>query len=227
MEKTAENIAQVRAELAAACKKCGREAESVRLIAVAKFVDTARILVARQNGITDFGENRAQELHQKLNFYELQDCICHYIGQLQSNKVKYVCGNVLYIHSVDRLTLAEEISKRALRLGIVQKVLLQVNIGDEVQKGGVPAAQIRSLLDKVAMLPALSVCGLMGIAPMGTPGESRIYYRALRRLLDALQTEYAELALTECSMGMSGDFAVAIEEGATCVRVGTRIFGNR
>lgn len=221
------NIEKIYREISDACKRNGRNPESVRLIAAAKFMSPERIAMANRCGIMDFGENRAQELNEKLNFYKLNGCICHYIGQLQSNKVKYVCGNVAYIHSVDRLSLAGEIARQASRLGIEQKVLLQINIGDELQKGGVAMAQVRTLLDKVSALPAISVCGIMGIPPAGKAGESRKYFRTLRGTLDALQTEYAELPLTECSMGMSKDFALAIEEGATMVRVGTRIFGER
>ena len=222
-----DNIQRVREEISAACKKSGRATSDVRLIAATKFVDCERILAALHGGITDIGENRAQELTEKLNFYKLHGCCCHYIGQLQSNKVKYVCGNVDYIHSVDRLPLAREISNRATRMGIVQKLLLQVNIACEPQKGGVSPTAARTLLDDVAKLTGVSVCGLMSVPPIGTAQESRTYFAALRVLLASLQAEYPQLPLIECSMGMSDDFAVAIEEGATMVRVGTRIFGER
>lgn len=227
MNNIPENVAHVRDRIADACAAAGRSVDAVRLIAVTKFVDTARIGEAIASGVHDIGENRAQELTEKLTFFKQSFCSVHFIGQLQTNKIKYVCGIVELIHSVDRISLAEQLQQRAAALDIRQNVLLQVNVGDERQKGGISGDAAMDLLGRMAEMPNLSVCGFMCVPP-AVPGEqARPYFCALRELLERAQMEYPSLPLNELSMGMTHDFEAAILEGATMVRVGTGIFGRR
>ena len=223
MSTIVENLQQVRERMEAACAAAGRSADAVRLIAVTKFVDVARIEEAVAAGVREVGENRAQELTEKLTFFEQHGCDVHFIGQLQTNKIKYVCGAVKLIHSVDRLPL----QRRAASLGLVQDVLLQVNVGDEAQKGGAAVDALLPLLESVAQLPNLCVRGLMCVPPALPPEQARAYFASLRELLFTAHNRFPELPLTELSMGMTHDFEAAILEGATMVRIGTGIFGAR
>ena len=227
-EAIAARLADVRARMARAGAAAGRGAEDVRLIAVTKFVEQARIAPALAAGVTDVGENRAQELTEKLTFFEQHGCTVHFIGQLQTNKIKYVCGAAARIHSVDRLPLAQQLQRRAAALGVVQDVLLQVNIGAEAQKGGVAADEALRLLDEAAVMDHLRVRGFMCVPPALPEADAvRPYFAALRGLLERAGAVHPELPLTELSMGMTHDFEAAICEGATMVRVGTGIFGPR
>jgi len=227
MSTVQENLEIVRENIAAACARAGRSESDVLLVAVSKYVDTDRIAEALDAGVTDVGENHAQEVREKLTFFEQRGCGVHFIGQLQSNKIKYVCGRVKLIHSVDRLSLAEQISQRAERMGIVQELLLQVNIGAELQKGGAAKDETLMLLDAVRNLPGVSVRGLMCVPPAVGEAQVRPYFAQLHELLAAAKSAHPDLPLTELSMGMSHDYAAAIEEGATIVRVGSAIFGAR
>ena len=227
MSGIVENVAAVRAGIAAACEKAGRDPSDVLLLGVTKYVDTERIGEALDAGITAVGENHAQELREKLTFFEQRKCDVHFIGQLQTNKIKYVCGSARLIHSVDRLPLAEQISARAARLGITQEILLQVNIGAESQKGGISRDETLSLLESVAALPALCIEGLMCVPPAMEEERVRPYFAAMRELLFAAKNAFPELPLSTLSMGMSHDYRTAVEEGATIVRVGSAIFGAR
>lgn len=222
-----ENVLEIRDRMARACAAAGRDEHSARLIAVTKFVGTARIAEALGTGLRDVGENRAQELTEKLTFFEQHGCDVHFIGQLQTNKIKYVCGIACLIHSVDRLSLAEQIQHRAAALGIVQDVLMQVNVGAEVQKGGIATDAALSLLERMAQMPNLRVRGLMCVPPALPEEQARPYFSSLRELLVRAQAMYPTLPLTELSMGMTHDFEAAIREGATMVRIGTGIFGAR
>ena len=227
MSTIVENLQQVRERMEAACAAAGRSADAVRLIAVTKFVDVARIEEAVAAGVREVGENRAQELTEKLTFFEQHGCDVHFIGQLQTNKIKYVCGAVKLIHSVDRLPLAQQLQRRAASLGLVQDVLLQVNVGDEAQKGGAAVDALLPLLESVAQLPNLCVRGLMCVPPALPPEQARAYFASLRELLFTAHNRFPELPLTELSMGMTHDFEAAILVGATMVRIGTGIFGAR
>ena len=227
MSSIAENVYRVRERIANACARAGRDTESVRLIAVTKFVDTARIADAVEAGITETGENRAQDFSQKLTFFKQNGCTPHFIGQLQTNKIKYVCGEAALIHSVDRLPLAESLSDRAQKLGITQDILIQVNIGAESQKGGVDVSAALELLGRVEELPGLKCRGLMCVPPVSEGDAVRPYFAAMRELLGRARTAYPSMELTELSMGMTHDYEQAILEGATMVRVGTGIFGPR
>ena len=222
-----EQVASVRARMADACDRAGRAPNDVRLLAVTKYVDTDRILSAVRAGITEVGENHAQEFKEKLTFFEQCGVRPHFIGQLQSNKVKYICGRAATVQSVDRMSLAEPLNRYALSHGAVQDVLIQINIGDEAQKGGLPAAELDPFLDRLAELSALRVCGLMCVPPALTGEQVRPYFRQMRLLFEAMQQKHRTLPLSVLSMGMSHDFETAIEEGATMVRVGSAIFGSR
>ena len=223
----AEKVAVVRDRMAEACLQAGRPVSSVRLIAVTKYVEETRIAEAIASGVREVGENHAQELTQKLTFFKLNGVTPHFIGQLQTNKIKYVCGKVALVHSVDRLPLALQLEKRAAGLGIVQDILLQVNIGAENQKGGMETGMLMDLIGGVSAFPHLCIRGLMCVPPNVDPAEARRYFARMRQLLSDAQSAYPALSLEELSMGMSADYPEAILEGATMVRVGSGIFGAR
>ena len=222
-----ENIASVRESIENSCVRAGRDPRDVLLLAVSKYMSTERIAEAVAAGQTAFGENHAQEIREKLTFFKQHLCQVHFIGQLQTNKIKYVCGETDLIHSVDRFSLAEQISRRAAAKGCVQDILIQVNIGNEPQKGGVDADSLLQLVEASASLEALRVRGLMCVPPDCGHDEVRGYFRKMRSLFEKTAAAFPELPIDVLSMGMSHDYDVAIEEGATIVRVGTAIFGPR
>ncbi|MSN25453.1 MAG: YggS family pyridoxal phosphate-dependent enzyme [Geobacter sp.] len=222
------NLADIRQRIRTAAEKAGREPSSVRLVAVSKTRPAADIVEAFQAGQTVFGENYIQELAAKLD--QLQEAVeWHVIGNLQSNKVKYIAGRVALIHSVDRLSLAEEISRQWGKLGKICDVLIQVNISGESSKSGTTEEGALQLVRECAQLPNIRVKGLMTMPPFfDDPEAARPYFAELFRLsrtIDAAGIPAVEMR--ELSMGMSGDFEAAIQEGATLVRVGTAIFGER
>jgi len=224
----ADNFARIRARIDAACAHCGRDPQNVKLVAVSKTKPAADIAAALRAGQTLFGESYVQEFVAKHE--ELPAALCwHFIGGLQSNKVKYLAGKVAMIHSVDRLSLAEEIDRQWAKLGEKIDVLLQVNVGDESSKAGVAPEALEELVRSVATLPSLRIRGLMALPPYAEdPEATRPWFRLLRERaarIDALRIPGVSMA--ELSMGMSHDFEVAIEEGATLVRVGTALFGER
>ena len=223
----AENIARIREEMALAAARAGRNAEEIKLIVVSKYQSTERMLEAVEAGIGEFGENHAQELNEKKTFFELHGCKVHFIGQLQTNKIKYVCGFADLIESVDRKTLASQLDQKAEVRGIVQDILIQVNIGAEEQKGGVTDGDLDCFADSFAQYPHLRLRGLMCVPPALEAEDARPYFRRMRRLYELLQNRLDAKTFDTLSMGMSHDFAVAIEEGATQIRVGTRVFGAR
>jgi len=228
MQEIAANLAAIRERIDAACRRCGREPSSVRLIAVSKKKPAELIEAAARAGQSLFGENYVQELVGKLDEVALP-VEWHYIGALQSNKVKYLAGRVAMIHSVDRLSLAEEISRQWQKHGEVAELLVQFNLGEEASKSGASEAEALELVRSIAALPALQVRGLMILPPfLDDPEQVRPFFRQLRELRDAINAaNLPGVKLSELSMGMSHDFEVAIEEGATLVRVGTAIFGER
>ncbi|HTI53025.1 MAG TPA: YggS family pyridoxal phosphate-dependent enzyme [Verrucomicrobiae bacterium] len=214
------NLGRVQEAVARACARAGRSPDHVLLIAVSKTMDVERVRLAIAAGVAALGENRVQEAKEKIEALG-RAVPWHLIGSLQTNKAKDAARLFDWIHSVDRLELAQELSRRAHGGERTLDVLLQVNLGDEPQKGGVAPAELKRLHDMVVGLPGLKVRGLMAIPPATErPEQARPYFRRLRELRD-------ELGLEHCSMGMSADFEVAIEEGATMVRVGTAIFGAR
>ncbi len=223
----AENIAEVRANMAAACQKAGRPESDVKLIAVTKYVEPERIAEAFACGLKTVGENHAQEVRDKLTFYKQYGAELHFIGQLQSNKVKYIIGSARLIQSADREKLLLDIDRQAEKLDLVQGVLLQVNIGDEEQKGGAAVKDVPYLLELACGLRHLKVEGLMCVPPDVDAEAARPYFARLYELREKLRPLFPEQPLNELSMGMSHDYPQAILEGATMVRVGTAIFGRR
>ena len=223
-----ENLAEIRQRIRTAAEAAGRDPSSVRLVAVSKTRPAADIIEAYRAGQTDFGENYIQELTGKLE-HVADPVEWHVIGHLQSNKVKYIAGRVALIHSVDRLSLAEEISRQWGRLGKICDVLIQVNISGESTKSGTTEEGAPQLVKNCALLPNIKVQGLMTMPPyFDDPEAARPCFAELRRLSDLIEAAgIPGVEMRELSMGMSGDFEAAIQEGATLVRVGTAIFGER
>ena len=225
----AENLKSIRERIEKAANRAGRNPEEVKLLAVTKEVDAERIIEAARCGVDTFGENYAQELRDKHDVVEKslgKKIKWHFIGRLQRNKVKYVLDKAELIHSLDSLSAAEEISKRAEKLGIKALVLLEVNIGEEEAKGGIRPEQVEGFMAELGRFPHIAVEGLMTMPPFFDNAEmARPYFKQLRQLRDKLQARFPDLR--ELSMGMTGDFEIAIEEGATIVRIGTAIFGPR
>jgi len=224
----AENLAVVKERIAQAARKSGREPESVRLVAVSKTVPAERIEVSGIEGCV-LGENKVQEARDKIEALGTESYHWHFIGHLQRNKVKHIPGLFELIHSVDSSELAEDIHSYSLRHDLVTPVLIQVNISGEASKSGVAPSDLEELLSMLISLSGISVRGLMTIPPFDPdPEKSRRHFAALRKLRDRMRSVNIEnITMDELSMGMSNDFEVAIEEGATWVRVGTAIFGAR
>jgi pyridoxal phosphate enzyme (YggS family) len=221
------NLAAVQERIAAAARRAGRREDAVLLVGVSKTVDAERVRAAIAAGVPALGENRVQEAREKIAILG-RPRPWHLIGHLQTNKVKDALESFDLIHSVDRLPLAEALSRRAAEAGRRADVLVQVNVGEEPQKGGLRADELRGALETMAGLPGLRLRGLMTIPPLPhAPEDSRPYYKEMGRLLDEARRWGHAPDLTELSMGMSGDFEVGVEEGATIVRVGTAIFGSR
>lgn len=218
---------QERIERAAA--DAGRNPGDVKLVAVSKTVPAERVLEGIEAGITILGENYVQEAKEKNEALYSYPVSWHFIGHLQSNKAKYAVGLFDLIHSVDSAKLARELDKRAKKVGKVQPILIQVNISGEETKSGVDPAQVLALVRDIGALENLSVHGLMTMPPFfNAPEKVRPYFRALKQLQDRIRAEsIPRVYMDELSMGMSGDFETAIQEGATLVRVGTSIFGRR
>ena len=218
------NIARVRVRIAEAALRGGRQPESVQLVAVTKTVGPARIREAGACGLRVFGENRVQEARAKVS--EVPGVSWHLIGSLQRNKVKEALRLFEVIHSVDSVGLAEELSRRSMERGTRRaEVLLQVNISQEPQKHGVAPEEAERVVGAVLELQGLRLRGLMGMAPLvETPEAARPSFRRLRELRDRLGEAFPEAGVCELSMGMTDDFEVAIEEGATIVRVGRALF---
>jgi pyridoxal phosphate enzyme (YggS family) len=226
MNPIAQNLEDVRNTITAACRKVGRDPAAVRLVAVSKTVDLERVQQAIAADQSLFGENYLQEAREKIVALGRQ-VGWHLVGHLQTNKAKPAVELFDLIHAVDRLKLARALDTAAAALNKVQDILIQVNQGGEDTKSGVAPEAATDLLQEVAQLPHLRVMGLMTMPPwFADPEAVRPYFKALRELRDRLR-DLTGLPLTELSMGMSGDFAVAVEEGATLVRIGTAIFGQR
>lgn len=223
-----ENLSIVERTVAASCEKAGRRREEVTLIAVSKTKPLPDLQEAYEAGARDFGENKVQELVDKIPALP-SDIRWHMIGHLQRNKVKYIVGKVSMIHSVDSLRLAEEISKEAVRKDTEVDILIEVNAAGEESKYGVTLEEAPELVGQIALLPGIHIRGLMTIAPFTeNPEENRPFFRKLKQLsVDIERKNIDNVSMAVLSMGMTGDYTVAIEEGATCVRVGTGIFGER
>ncbi len=229
MASIAENIRVIRETMAQAAKAAGREPSEVLLCAATKMNDAAAVREAVAAGVDCCGENRVQELTQKLAEGAYTGKPVHFIGHLQTNKVKQVVGKVDLIESVDRMELLECIEKTAAKLGIVQPILLEINIGAEESKSGFSQEEIWQAVEKMADFPHCRLRGLMAIPPISLhPGDNRRYFAEMRNLfVDISEKKYDNVDMECLSMGMSGDYADAIAEGATMIRVGTAIFGPR
>lgn len=221
------NVREVQARIRAAAERAGRDPAGVTLIAVSKTMPASDLRAAYAAGLRDFGENYAQEFARKLDeLADLPDLRWHFIGALQSNKAKVVVPAAHLVHAVDRPSVVEALSRRAQAAGVTMDVLVEVNVAGEASKAGIAPGEVPALLGVIEALPAVRVRGLMCIPPFADePEASRPALRRLREVRDALRAEHPSLELL--SMGMSGDFEIAIEEGATHVRVGTALFGAR
>ena len=223
-----ENLETVEKNICAACKRSVRKREDVTLISVSKTKPIRMLEEAYEAGSRDFGENKPQELKEKCLVMP-QDIRWHMIGHLQRNKIKYIIDKACMIHSVDSERLAEAISQEAGKHGVVMPVLVEVNIAQEDSKFGLYEKDVLPFLEKISNLPNLHVEGLMTIAPFVEDAEeNRVFFRKLRKLyVDIKSKNIDNITMRHLSMGMTGDYQVAIEEGATMVRVGTGIFGER
>lgn len=223
-----ENMRAVEDRIAAACQEAGRKPEDVTLIAVSKTKPVEMLREAYECGCRDFGENKVQELLDK---YEVmpRDIRWHMIGHLQRNKVKYIVDKVYLIHSVDSLRLAEEISKEAGKKNVCVNILVEVNVANEETKFGTTCEDAKQLVQDIAKLPNICVKGLMTIAPFVENAEkNRPFFSNLKKIsVDIMEENIDNITMENLSMGMTGDYEVAVSEGATCVRVGTGIFGAR
>ncbi len=223
-----DNYIIVMNRIAAAAQRANRDSGSVKLVTVTKTVSIERIREALSSGATVLGENRVQEAKEKIEQLG-QPASWHLIGHLQTNKAKYAVKLFDLIHSVDNLELAAELDKQAAKIKKVQEVLIEVSIANEAAKAGVGIDDAVSLVRRVAMLKNIRIKGLMTMPPYSdNPEDSRPYFKKLKELSSIIYREnFPDVSMAELSMGMSGDFEVAIEEGATMVRVGTAIFGER
>ena len=223
-----ENLNRVQENIRNACARAGRKEDEVTLIAVSKTKPVSMLEEAYALGVRDFGENKVQELVDKAGQLP-EDIRWHMIGHLQRNKVKYIIDKVYLIHSVDSLRLAEEISKEAVKHGVTANILIEVNVAGEESKFGVSPEDTPGLIEEISRLPAIQVRGLMTIAPFVEKAEdNRIIFNALLKLyVDISRKNIDNVHMDFLSMGMTGDYEVAVEEGATFVRVGTGIFGER
>jgi len=224
-----ENLNLVKSRIAEAARVSGRDPNCIQLLAVSKTVSKEKIVEAQIAGANIFGENKVQEAIKKIDELGTNKFHWHFIGHLQKNKVKNVIGIFELIHSVDSTELAELIHSASIKSGIETDILVQVNISGESSKSGVAPDDLEEVLSGVARLGGVNVRGLMTIPPFDPdPENSRSYFSQLRDLRDSLEVKRIEnISLKELSMGMSNDFIIAIEEGATIVRVGTAIFGAR
>lgn len=224
----AANIKAIRQRMAAAAVRCQREPDSIKLLAVTKTVSAARVNEAIAAGIAAFGENYVQEAKEKIAAIDKR-VEWHMIGYLQTNKVKYVVNLFDYIHSVDRLELAREINRRAASTGRKMNILVEINVSGENTKSGIPMVHAMELIKAISSLESLSVKGLMTMPPYSdNPESSRPYFSELKSLQKKIINEgIPGIRMDELSMGMTDDFEIAVEEGATIVRIGRAIFGER
>ncbi len=225
----AENVAKIRAEMEAAALACGRDPKEIKLCAATKMNDAEAVRQAIAAGVDCCGENKVQELTAKLAENAYEGAPVHFIGHLQTNKVKFVVGKVALIQSVDSERLLRAIDKEARKLGIIQNILLEVNIGEEANKSGFAAEDILPLVAKIDQFPNICLKGLMAIPPISQKnGENRKFFQKMWQLVVDIKEKIDDNVMVDClSMGMSGDYQDAISCGSTMIRVGTAIFGAR
>jgi pyridoxal phosphate enzyme (YggS family) len=228
MDSIKENLERVREKIISAALRAGRKPEEVTLLAVSKGMDYEKVRSAYESGQRFFGENYVQEALKKIEKLP-QDITWHFIGRIQKNKVKYIIGKFALVHSVESISLCEEFQRLCEKKGVAMEILVEVNLSGETTKGGILPSNTLSFVKDVLKYKALKMKGLMTMPPYSdNPEDSRKYFIELRRLREKLiESGIPEDNLTHLSMGMSGDFEVAIEEGATIVRIGTAIFGAR
>lgn len=228
MEFIKKNLKEVERNISAACERAGRAREEVTLIAVSKTKPVEMIETCIEEGIHVFGENKVQELCDKYEHLP-KNLQWHMIGHLQRNKVKYIVDKAVLIHSVDSFRLAEAISEEAVKKGVSVDILIEVNVAEEASKFGIQVSEAEDLIRKISVLPNISIKGLMTIAPYTeVPEENRPIFRILKQLsVDIAAKNIDNVFMNVLSMGMTGDYEVAVEEGATMIRVGTGIFGER
>ena len=222
------NLDKVQKNILTACTKANRNVDDVTLIAVSKTKPVELLQEAYDAGVRDFGENKVQEIMDKYDKLP-SDIRWHMIGHLQRNKVKYIIDKVVLIHSVDSLRLAEEISKQAQKHNLTMPILVELNIGDEDSKFGTSLEEAITLVKEISLLPNIQIKGLMTVAPfVDDAEENRHYFNTMKHLsVDIMNENIDNVCMDILSMGMTGDYEVAIDEGATMVRVGTGIFGER
>lgn len=223
------NLAKVRSDIQEAAMRAGRRTKDITLIGVSKTRPVEDIKLAFEQGLRHFGENRVQEALPKIETLNNLDINWHMIGSLQTNKVRHILPRVALIHSLDRWSLAKELERRAQRLDLQARCLVQVNVANEATKSGLPVEEVRDFVtDVIRECPHVAIQGLMAMAPLVENAEEvRPYFRTMRHLFVDLADLSPGCSMQHLSMGMSNDFVVAIEEGATMVRVGTAIFGGR
>lgn len=226
MKNRLENI---RGRIKKAAADCGRDPETIRLVAVSKTVPADRVREAVDSGVTILGENYIQEAMEKFKALSKYHISWHFIGHLQTNKAKYAVRLFDLIHSVDSIKLASELHKQAKKINKIQNILIQVNVGEESSKSGVYKQDLLNLIENIGHLENLSVKGLMTIPPFfNAPEKARPFFSELRNLQDHIKNKnIPNIIMDELSMGMTGDFEAAIYEGATLIRIGTAIFGKR
>ncbi len=221
------NLEEIQGNIRSACEKSGRNPDEVTLVAVTKTVEADVMNAAIDLGVTIVGENRVQEIRRK--FDDVKPVSWHQIGHLQRNKVKYIADKVDMIHSVDSIRLAEEISDKAQKFGRTIDILIQVNVAGESQKFGIDDETLTEMLTEISKLEGIKVKGLMLIAPFADDPETvRPIFRRMKEIFDSTKnSNYDNVEMKYLSMGMTGDYEVAIEEGANMVRIGSGIFGKR
>ena len=228
LDNIKQNLTNIYKNIEKSAIKSNRTKDDITLIAVTKTIDIERMTELFNLGVCNFGENKVQELLEKYPFFS-KDIKWHFIGHLQTNKVKYIIDKVCMIHSVDSLKLAEEIDKYAKKFGLVMDILIQVNVSGEESKFGIKPEELNSLLEKISKLYNISVKGLMTIAPFSeNPKYNKLYFAKMQKLLvDNRLKTFDNIYMNFLSMGMTNDYEVAIEEGANLVRIGSAIFGAR
>ena len=227
-----DNIAQIRMQISAAAERAGRDPSEIEIIAVSKTKPVAAIVEAYNEGLTAFGENYAQELISKMNsepLSNLTDIKWHMIGHIQTNKIKSILGKTTLIHSLDSIRLAEAIQKQAEKAGLIIDALMEINVANEEGKYGFSMDEAQKALETIASLGNIRLLGLMTSAPITEiPESNRVYFRLINEFfLDIRHKKIDNTHMYTLSMGMSGDFEIAIEEGSTMLRIGTRLFGGR
>ncbi|WP_286884410.1 YggS family pyridoxal phosphate-dependent enzyme [Aneurinibacillus sp. UBA3580] len=227
MSYIAENLRQVQATIAACCDRVGRNPSEVQIVAVTKYVSLETTRSALEAGIRHIGESRTQDAVPKWEALGAEAATWHFIGHLQTNKVRDMIGRFTYVHSLDRLSLAKELNKRGAQQDIVTRCMVQVNISGEETKHGLNSQDVPDFLMILRDMPHIEVSGFMTMAPyVEDPEETRWLFRKLRELRDRMKEKYPELPLEHLSMGMSNDYHIAVEEGATFIRLGSTLVGD-